>query len=77
MIAKKRKKEKKEHAIAEESTLYLPILALKAEFWHKKEKEKKIMYFLSNWMKGEIGLRYFQRKQESLIGPNYYEKVGI
>ena len=45
-----------------------PVLALEA---------KKIMYFLINWMNGEIGLRYFQRKQESSIPLNYYEKVAI
>jgi len=28
-------------------------------------------------MKGEIGLRYFQRKQDSSIPLNYYERVAI
>ena len=49
-----------------------PIVALEAESRHKKKR-----YFLSNWMKGEIGLRYFQRKQGSSIPLNYYETVAI
>ena len=33
-----------------------PILALESESRHQKKK-KKIMYFLSNWIKGEIDLK--------------------
>ena len=76
------------YAIAEESTLYLPSKLLKLNLVIKNRKD--YVFFLSNWMKGEIGLRYFQRRhlfkkkkiffqrrQESSIPLNYYGKVVV
>ena len=69
------------HTIAKESTLYLPSELLKLNLGiikkKKKEKNKNYEFFLSNWMKGEIGLRYLQRRQESSIPFNYYGNVTI
>ena len=52
------------------------ILALEAESRQQQPKKKDYIFF-KHLMNEEIGLRYFQRKQESSIPLNYYEKAEI
>ena len=69
-----------ENTTAKEFTLYLssnmtPPLLLKQNIGTKRGKKNYVL--LCNQLKGEIGLRDFQRKEESSIPVNYYEKIAI